>query len=247
MTYVLNMSKVSEATTANACAMRLSSLAPLSAAEIAAINRLTARSRSFKARADLVRSEDDPSAVLAVLSGFACCYRQHGNGKRQNLAYLLPGDLLDLSRLGPEGVGALSACRVAFVPREAFQDMLAQHAQVAEAVRLADRVREAISREWLLNLGSRSAVERIAHLFCELLARLQAVDLATAESCAFPISQSELSATVGLSPVHVNRTLQELRRASLIELKGRMLQIKDRARLQALGGFAPGYLQASGA
>ena len=109
----------------------------------------------------------------------------------------------------------------------------------------ATRIEEATSREWLLNLGSRSAAERIAHLFCELLARLQTVDLASTESYAFPVSQSELSATVGLSPVHVNRTLQDLRRAGLIELHGRTLQIKDGPRLRAMAGFTPDYLRAT--
>ena len=225
----------------NVFASRLSKLAILSPTDFAVLTRLTSRVRTFKAYSDLAR-EDDPSAVLAVLSGFACCYRQQAGGKRQNLAYLLPGDMFDLKRRGLDSVGALSPCRVAFIPRPAFQDTLERFPQIAAAVDLATRIEEATSREWLLNLGSRSAAERIARLFCELLARLQNVDLATAESYAFPVSQSELSATVGLSPVHVNRTLQDLRRAGLIELHGRTLQIKDGARLRAMAGFKPDYL-----
>lgn len=228
----------------NAFANRLSKLATLSPTDLSVVARLTSRVRSFKAHSDLAR-EDDPSAVLVVLSGFGCCYRQQAGGKRQNLAYLLPGDMFDLKRRGLDSVGALSPCRIAFIPRAAFQDVLERYPQIATAVDLATRIEEAISREWLLNLGSRSAAERIAHLFCELLARLQVVDLASAESYAFPVSQSELSATVGLSPVHVNRTLQDLRRAGLIELHGRTLQIKDGPRLRAMAGFTPDYLHAA--
>ena len=241
VTLSFDLPRATEHKSDNVFVNRLSALALLSPIDVTTITRLTSRVRSFKAHADLAR-DDDPSAVLVVLSGFACCYRQQAGGKRQNLAYLLPGDMFDRKRRGLDNVGALSPCRIAFIPRAAFQDTVERYPQIGSAVDTANRVEEAISREWLLNLGSRSAAERIAHLFCELLARLRAVDLVSGESYTFPVSQSELSATVGLSPVHVNRTLQDLRRAGLIELKGRTLQIKDTARLRAMAGFTSDYL-----
>ena len=244
MTLSFEVPKASEHKSDNVFVNRLSNHAILSAIDVATLTRLTSRVRSFKAHADLAR-EDDPSAVLVVLSGFACCYRQQAGGKRQNLAYLLPGDMFDLKRRVLDNVGTLSPCRIALVPRAAFQEALERSSQISSAVDVANRVEEAISREWLLNLGSRSAAERIAYLFCELLARLKAVDLASGESYTFPVSQSELSATVGLSPVHVNRTLQDLRRAGLIELKGRTLSIKDGVRLRTMAGFTSDYLHCS--
>ncbi len=227
---------------AGALATRLSSFATLAEFDLAAIASLTSSVRAIKPHMSLVRSDDDCRGTLVVLSGFACCHRQHAGGKRQNLSYMLPGDIFELARLKPDGLSALSACTVALVGSDTLQAALENHPQLADAIRIAGQVRDAISREWLVNLGSRSAIERIAHLFCELLARLEAIHLVTNDSFAFPVSQSELSATVGLSPVHVNRTLQELRRAGLIELKSRTLHVSNRAGLEALGGFKPDYL-----
>ena len=103
-------------------------------------------------------------------------------------------------------------------------------------------VDEAILREWVGNIGRRTASQRIAHLLCELLVRLKAVGLAEDDVYEFPLTQAELADAAGLSTVHVNRTLQELRAAGLITLKSRLLTIRDVERLKALAGFDPAYL-----
>ncbi len=226
----------------SAFAAKLATFAPLADGDLTAIASLTLPVRNVRVHMSLVRPEDDLRGTLVVLSGFACCYRQHADGKRQNLSYMLPGDCFELDRLNPDGLAALSACTVVLIGSGTLRAVLENYPQLADAISVAARVRDAISREWLVNLGSRTAIQRIAHLFCELLARLETVRLVTDDSYSFPVSQAELSATVGLSPVHVNRTLQELRRAGLIELKCRTLHVTDRARLQALSGFNPDYL-----
>jgi CRP-like cAMP-binding protein len=119
---------------------------------------------------------------------------------------------------------------------------LQHHPAVARALRMGTLVDEATLREWLLNVGCRSAVERIAHLFCEVLLRLQAVGLASEDSYALPLTQAELGDTTGLSNVHVNRTLQELRRQGLIELKSGRLKILNLPRLRAIAEFKANYL-----
>jgi CRP-like cAMP-binding protein len=103
-------------------------------------------------------------------------------------------------------------------------------------------VDDATLREWLLNIGSRSAIQRIAHLFCEMLTRFRAVGLAQGDCYELPISQLDLAETTGLSTVHVNRTLQELRRQGLIEFRSRSLMIRNLPHLQILGEFDPTYL-----
>ena len=100
----------------------------------------------------------------------------------------------------------------------------------------------AIQREWVLNLGQRSALERIAHLLCELFTRVQAVGLAVQNRCEMPLTQSDLAETTGLSAVHVNRTLQELRSQGLIVLRDRDLTILNFEELRAVAGFNPNYL-----
>jgi CRP-like cAMP-binding protein len=103
-------------------------------------------------------------------------------------------------------------------------------------------VEEAIAREWLVNVGQRNALERMAHLFCELLYRFRAVGLNQGLSCTLPLTQVELAETLGLSSVHVNRTLQELRRQKLITLNGGTLTIQNLRALEDLSFFNADYL-----
>jgi CRP-like cAMP-binding protein len=100
----------------------------------------------------------------------------------------------------------------------------------------------AIQREWTLSLGRRSAQARMAHVFCEMLIRLEVVGMTENHSYDFPLTQTELGECLGLTAVHVNRTLQELRRAGLITLEGRRLTILDLESLQSIAQFEPDYL-----
>jgi CRP-like cAMP-binding protein len=140
------------------------------------------------------------------------------------------------------GVLTLTNCTLAQMPREAVIEITEKHPRLARALWWTTLVDEAILREWVGNIGRRTASQRIAHLFCEFLVRLQAIGLAEGGAYEFPLTQAELADATGLSTVHVNRTLQELRAAGLITLKGRLLTIRDAERLKALAGFDPGYL-----
>jgi CRP-like cAMP-binding protein len=117
---------------------------------------------------------------------------------------------------------------------------------VARALWWATLVDEAVAREWIVNIGQRTALERTAHLFCELFHRLQAVELTRDTRCELPMTQTELGEAMGLSAVHVNRTLQELRREGLITLEDRELKILDLPRLEAVAMFDPAYLHLQG-
>jgi CRP-like cAMP-binding protein len=97
-----------------------------------------------------------------------------------------------------------------------------------------------------VNIGQRTALERLAHLFCEIYVRLQVVGLATPAGCELPVTQSELADTVALSTVHVNRTLKELRRVGLVSMSSKSLTIHDLPGLRALAMFDPGYLHLDG-
>lgn len=93
-----------------------------------------------------------------------------------------------------------------------------------------------------MNVGRRLAVERIAHLFCELSERLRVVGLTRQHSCVLPVTQVDLADTTGLTPVHINRSLQHLRRLGLIERKGKNLRILNLPQLRALAEFRANYL-----
>ncbi|TNC08815.1 Crp/Fnr family transcriptional regulator [Methylobacterium terricola] len=228
---------------------KLDRLVPLTEDDAGALADLSVGARQVRPRTELLHEGDTPDEVILVLEGFAARCKFQPTGHRQILAHLLPGDLCEadaghLSRLD-FSVGTLSACMVAFIPRRALVSTLERHPAMARALRLAKLQEEAISREWLVNVGCRSALERMAHLLCELQVRLQAVGFATRNGYGFPITQQDLGDTLGLSNVHVNRTLRVLRDQNLIEWRERQMRILDLPQLQAIAAFKAGYLHST--
>ena len=180
-----------------------------------------------------------------MLEGFTCRYKLLANGKRQIVAYLIPGDFCDLHvfilKAMDHSIGTLSPCRVVDIPRHRILELIEQPG-IARAMWYTTLVDEAKLREWLLNVGQRDAVPRIGHLLCELLARLQVVGLVTDNSYELPITQAEIGDTTGLSFVHVNRSLQQLRDRGFIQYKSKQIVIKDLTGLTEFTGFNPNYL-----
>ncbi len=202
--------------------------------------------RQFGAREDIVREGDAPEHINLVQDGWACRYKHLEDGRRQIISLFLPGDLCDLHvfilREMDHSIGTLTPVTVAQVSRTAFEELMLAHPRVLEALRWEGLVSAAIQREWTVNLGQRDATERVAHLLCELFLRLRAVELVDGESCDLPLTQTDIADATGLSSVHVNRTLQDLRSAGLIELKGRVLRVPDLESLMDAGLFNPNYL-----
>lgn len=230
----------------NPLVRKLEAFGRLTAAERDILERISAPSHLVGARIDLIREGDPPDGVVLIMEGIACRQKHRANGSRQITAYLVPGDACDLdvallSRMD-HTITTLSTCRVVRIPSDVVSRLMAEHPAIAKTLRMATLVDEATLREWLVNVGCRSAIERIAHLFCELLVRLQVVGLASEDSYELPVTQLDLADTVGLSNVHVNRSLQELRRQGVIELKGRTLKILDRHRLKTIAEFNARYL-----
>ncbi|ACK84206.1 helix-turn-helix domain-containing protein [Methylorubrum extorquens] len=225
---------------------KLERFAMLSEADRALLEQISASPRTVPAGTDLVREGDEPDGVFLVLSGFACRHKMRANGARQINAYLLPGDLCDLDvALLDEmdhTITTLSVCKVVLLAPEVIANLLSHHPQIARALRKSTLVDEATLREWLINIGRRSTIERLAHLFCEVLLRLRAVGLADETSYELPLTQVDLADTTGTTSIHVNRSLRELRQRGLIELEGGRLTILDYARLRALAEFRANYL-----
>ncbi|WP_158806757.1 Crp/Fnr family transcriptional regulator [Beijerinckia sp. L45] len=195
---------------------------------------------------DLCREADTPDGILIVTAGFACRYKLRQNGARQITDYLLPGDHCDLRALPNEMRGsivALAPSKVAKISSETLVSVQSDYPAIAEAFRRAALVEGAILREWLMNMGRRSADERLAHLFCELFVRMHTVGLVHGNSFRLPLTQFDLGDTMGLSYVHVNRTLQSLRQQGLFTLSSKTLTILNPEGLQKLAGFDPGYLR----
>lgn len=224
---------------------KLDGLAPLGAADRALLRAVTAERRLVAPASDLIRQGEPTDAAFVVLDGFACRYKLRKTGMRQITAYLVPGDICGLGAAAlawsDHAVGTLAPCRVARIGPEMIGPLL-ERPSIAAALRLSRLVEAAIAREWLVSIGRRSAPERLAHLFCELLVRLQAVGLVGADGYAMPVTQIDLADTTGLTSVHVNRSLQDMRKEGLIELRKRRLRILDLPRLRTLAEFDPAYL-----
>ncbi|WP_159349768.1 Crp/Fnr family transcriptional regulator [Roseomonas harenae] len=202
--------------------------------------------RQLGTREDIIREGDKPQALNLILSGWACRYKHLEDGRRQIIAFFLPGDLCDnhvfVLREMDHSVGTLTPVTFAQIPRRRIDEITLEYPRVTQALWWESLVNTAIQREWTVSLGQRDALERMAHLLCELFLRLRSVGLTQENRCELPLTQSELADAMGLSTVHVNRTLQELRAANLIVLKGRTLTIPDLDALQSAGQFNPNYL-----
>lgn len=173
-------------------------------------------------------------------------YKMLPEGERPIMAYLIPGDVCDIhiSLLDQMDhfIGALSPCKVAFIRRETMDRMVARSTGLSRALWWATLVDEAILREWLVTVDHRPADKRVAHFICEMLVRCKAVGLTDDDSFDMPITQEELGDTMGLSTVHINHTLQELRGRGLIAGKGKRVTVDDPERLMEFADFNPNYL-----
>jgi CRP-like cAMP-binding protein len=219
----------------------------LSVEDRAVLQRAALQSfRTFPPRTDIAREGEKSKDVHLILAGWAYRYKELEDGRRQIIAFLLPGDICDQNvfvlREMDHSIGTITAARVADLPRAFFDEVSAGYPRIATAFWWESLVNAAIQREWTMNLGQRTATERMAHLFCELFIRLEMAGLTSENTCAFPLTQADLAEATGLSKVHVNRTLQELRAHDLIALKGKTLVVPDLGRLMQAGLFNQNYL-----
>jgi CRP-like cAMP-binding protein len=180
------------------------------------------------------------------MEGVGCTYKVTADGRRQIVAFNIPGSIPDLQSLHLEtldtSVGTLDPCTVGFVQHEALHDLCERFPRIATAFWRKSLIDAAIYREWVINIGQRDAYKRLSHLLCEMVVRLKAVGLASDQSCHLPITQSELGDALGISTVHVNRVLQQMRADGLVSTKGSTLTIPDWEALKQAGDFDPIYL-----
>lgn len=228
-------------------ARKLATFVELTPGDRGALEGWSANGRRFPAQTPILHQSDVPDSAILVLEGFACRYKFLADGRRQITAYLLPGDLFELDldfRLAVDcALGTLTACRLAIIPRQDYEDLVRRRPRIARALQMARLGEAATLREWVINLGSRSGPERLAHFLCEMLVRLQKTGLASENQYSFPITQADLADTLGMSCVHINRVLQKLRREGLIELSGRRLTILRPEGLNALAEYDASYLE----
>jgi CRP-like cAMP-binding protein len=218
----------------------------ISSEEERAIRGLVSETRRHRPDEIIVRAGEELSNSMLLLDGWLARSKDLPGGERQVTELHVAGDFADLhgftlKRLDHDVV-TMSEAAVAVVPHERLQDLIDRYPRLGRVYWFATNVDGAIHREWALSLGQRSALSRMAHLFCELNIRLDAVGRMSKNSYEFPLTQREVSECLGLTVVHANRTIQELRRRGLVELENRRLTIVDRRGLEGVGQFDPAYL-----
>ena len=232
----------------NPLVTKLETFVRLGSEEIEALEVLSRHPKSYKAEQILIHEGSTIGYVCLIVEGIACRYKLLPGGRRQIMAYLIPGDLCDVqfvvSNRADHSVSLVADSSVVKISTQKLIDVIARFPRIGLALSLTGLVENAILREWLLNIGQRDAMQKLSHFFCEMSERFRAIGRVDDDgSFELPINQATLADTIGLTSVHINRTLQRLRNAGLIRLCHRRLTILDTNRLAAVAEFDETYLR----
>ena len=218
----------------------------LSAEEKAALETLGGPPKTFLTGQDIVSEGERPHQSTLMLSGLSARYNTLREGGRQISSVHVPGDFIDLHsfplHVMDHGVTALTRCVVQPYTHEALAGITERFPHLTRLLWLSTLIDAAIHRRWLVAMGRQSSTSQLAHLICELHVRLGLVGLTEGDSFDLAMSQSELGDVLGLSLVHVNRVVQQLKRDGLIGWTGRRVTIPDLQRLREFAEFDPTYL-----
>jgi CRP-like cAMP-binding protein len=226
--------------------MKLRARDEISAAEEKAIRSAVAEEREYRADHTFIRAGEQLSHSTMLLDGLICRYKDLRGGQRQISELHVAGDFADLHSFTlkylDHNMMTLTPSRVGIVPHDRLREITEAFPHLTRVYWFATNLDAAIHREWELSLGRRTALARVAHLFCELNVRLGIVGLADETGYALALTQTDIAECLGLTPVHVNRTLKELRERAMVEFRNGRVDLLDLAALRRTAEFDPAYL-----
>jgi CRP-like cAMP-binding protein len=226
--------------------MKLRARDKIDAREEAAIRAAVQEVIKVPADDTVVRANTPLDFCTILLSGIACRQKDLRDGRRQITELQVPGDFTDLHSFTlkylDHDVAALTDCTLAVVPHDRVKAITEEYPHLARVYWFSTNLDAAIHREWELSLGRRSALARMAHLFCELFVRLEIVELVEGLAYQLPLTQMQLAECLGITAVHANRTLQELRATETVDFASGRVTIQDFAALGRVAEFDPAYL-----
>ncbi len=230
----------------DALVRKLETRSRLSADDIKILLSLPISIRRYEARRDIILEGRHNNLCCIVLEGLLCRYKVVRDGGRQILSLHMPGDIPDLQSIHIDTmdhtVGTLSPALVGFIPHVAIKHTLQQSYAISKAFWLEVLVEASILRGWTVSIGKRSAPARIAHFLCEYVTRMKAIGLSDGVTCGLPLNQPEMGDVLGLSTVHTNKKLRELKRERLVEVRANQIRILDWGGLCQRADFDPNYL-----
>ena len=229
---------------------KLGAFVALSEVELAVLEGLHKRRRTFVAGRDLVLQGQSDQAAYILVSGWACSYKLLQDGQRQIVDFQIPGDFLGLRsvvlHISDHSVEPVTDIEVTEVQVADLLDAFSNTPRLAAAVLWAASRDEAMVVEHLVNIGRRDAAERMAHFLLELGARLSLVGMGSKAGYACPLSQNHLADALGLSAIHVNRMLRQLREAGMVTFRDGFVTFDDYDRLRTFADFELSYLDQIG-
>lgn len=225
---------------------RVNDAVGLSPEDHALLKALRVTERTLEHREPLSREGEAATQCAIVHAGFLASYKIAFD-REQILAFHVPGDFPDLQTLhvpvSDHGIVSIGTSRVGLISHSDMKNLLAASSNLASVFWRETIIEATILREWLCNVATRDALASIAHLICEIASRLEAVGLVTDNSFHFPLTQQDLANASGISVVHVNRTVQELRKGRLLRWENRTVTLLDVEEMKRIAQFEPDYLR----
>ena len=225
---------------------KLETHARIAVADREAILALPCSVRTLEPQSYVRREADMPDTCAVIVSGFAFRQKLAGDGSRQIVSIHIPGDPIDFQSLfldsADHNIQTLTRAELALIPRLEVQKLIRTRPGVAQAIMAAILVEASMFRETILNIGRRDASMRLAHLLCEFAIRLEAQGLAEDQAYEIPMTQEQLADALGLTPVHVNRTIKALEAEGFIERDRRRIRFPNWRRMRGAGDFTERYL-----
>ena len=226
---------------------RLAMLSPLTSEDMAALKGLEAQPTRVRANGDIVLPGAPFEHVVLVASGLVGKYQQLADGRRQTTAIHIPGEIADLHRVATPKAGsalqALTNAEIVLISARELKALAIASPRITQAFWVYSAIDAAVLSRWAVNLGRREAKARTAHLFCEIGLRMESLGQGMRDDFLLELTQAQLGDALGLTPVHVNRTLKALKEIGVVEVEGRIFRIPDWPRLAAIAEFDPEYLQ----
>lgn len=220
--------------------------AALSDEERALMEGAISEVRALEPRRIIIHAKEQVSRSTLLVEGLMCRYIDDRDGVRQLVAIHLPGDFVDLHgyplKTLDHDVGTLSAATVALIPHRSIDELVSVRADLMRKLWFSTMVDAAMHRAWTFRLGRLNAVGRVAHFLSETNARLAAVGLSDGQRFALAMTQVDLGEACGLTNVHINRVVRQLREQQLCSFRSSLVEILNPKRLASLGQFDPDYL-----
>jgi len=214
--------------------------------DVRAVQSLPHTVRRYPANQPIVRDGDKPSECCLIMEGFCLRAKTTSHGHTQILSFHNPGDIPDLESLHlhvmDHDLVTLTECTLNFISHSALRHLTRRRYGVAEALWRETLIDAARFREWIVNVGQRPAISRLAHMVIEMRERLKVIGRCEGERVEMPFTQEQLGDAMGITPVHVNRVVKQLRDEGVLEFSRGAVTVIDERRLLQLADFDDVYL-----